>query len=110
MRTIRTLVVSAIAVLLLGSCAFSGTATLYIYQRAVGSRQITSLYVYPWFGGPGRQTSSSSRSSPGELKVVYLVEPGPTTVEAVIDYGARTIFRTLVAEAGHTYMDIVFDD
>jgi hypothetical protein len=110
MRTIRMLVVFAIAVLFLGSCAFSGTATLYIYNELSGSKQITSLYVYPTgSGNPGDSIISQPLDS-GDYKVQYLVEPGPTTVKAVIDYGASTLFRTLDAEAGHVYYTITFED
>ena len=109
MRTIRTLVVSAIAVLFLGSCAFWGTATLYITNGLVGIEGDHQPLRVSLVLGPGRSIIDHEPLEPGELKVVYLVAPGPTTVEAVIDYGARRT-RTLVAEAGHTYMDIVFRD
>src|SRR4030042_2613061 len=90
MRTIRTLVVSSIALLLLGSCAFRGTATLWITNALPGSQLITKLYVYP--SGSGYRGSSiiSDPLDTGERKIQYLVEPGPTTVEAEIDYGADT--------------------
>ena len=107
MRMIRTLVVSAVALLMLSSCAFWGTATLYIYNELSDSRRITSLYVYPTGSGDDGGSIISEPLESGDYKVQYLVEPGPTTVAAVIEYGA-TVYRTLDAEAGHTYMNIVF--
>jgi hypothetical protein len=110
MRTIRTLVVSAVALLLLGSCAFRGTATLWIYNQLSGSKQITELYVYP--SGSGYRGSSiiSTPLNHGDHKIQYLVEPGPTTIEAEIDYGDETAFKTLVAEAEHVYMEVYITD
>ena len=110
MRTIRTLVVSAVALFLLGSCAFRGTATLYIYNHLSGSKQITKLYVYPagsW--NPGSSVISEPLD-PGDYKVQYLVEPGLTTVEAEIEHGADTAYKTLMVEAEHVYMNVYITD
>jgi hypothetical protein len=110
MRTIRTLVVSAVALFLLDSCAFRGTATLWIYNRLSASKQITKLYVYPTGSGYPGGSIISAPLDYGDRKIQYLVEPGPTTVEAEIDYGADTAFKTLVAEAEHVYMEVYITD
>ena len=106
MRTIRTLVVSAVALLLLGSCAFRGTATLWITNQLLASKQITKLYVYPTGSGYPGSSIISNPLDYGERKIQYLVEPGPTTVEAEIEDGAATAFKTLVTEAEHVYMTV----
>jgi hypothetical protein len=106
MRTIRMLVVSAAALLLLGSCAFRGTATLFIYNQLSGSRRITSLYVYPTGSGYRGGSIIFEPLDYGEHKVQYLVEPGPTTVEAEINGGFETAYKTLVAEAEHVYWNV----
>ena len=106
MRTIRTLVVSAVALLLLGSCAFRGTATLWITNKLSGSQSITRLYVYPSGSGYPGSSIISAPLDYGERKIQYLVEPGPTTVEAEIEGGAETAFKTLVTEAEHVYMTV----
>ena len=110
MRTIRTLVVSAVALLMLSSCAFWGTATLYIYNHLSGSKQITRLYVYPAGSGYPGGSIISEPLDPGDCKVQYLVEPGLTTVEAEIDYGPGTAYQTLMVEAEHVYMNVYITD
>ena len=110
MRMIRTLVVSAVALLMLSSCAFWGTATLYIYNHLSGSKRITRLYVYPAGSWDPGSSIISEPLDPGEYKVQYLVEPGLTTVEAEIDYGADTAFETLMVEAEHVYMNVYITD
>jgi len=110
MRTIRMLVVSAVALLMLSSCAFWGTATLYIYNHLSGSRRITRLYVYPAGSGYPGSSIISEPLDYGEHKVQYLVEPGLTTVEAEIEYGADTAFETVMAEAEHVYMNVYITD
>jgi hypothetical protein len=110
MRTIRMLVVSAVALVLLGSCAFWGTSTLVIYNHLSGSRRITSLYVYPTGSGYPGSSIISEPLDYGDCKFQYLVEPGPTTVEAEIEYGAGTVYRMLVPQAEHVYWNVYITD
>jgi hypothetical protein len=98
-RKLRTPVVLAIALLLLGSCYFPGTATLCIYNKLSGSRKITALYVYSTGSADKGKSIISKPLAYDECERKWFVDPGDTTIEAEIDSGPAKAVKTMAVES-----------
>ena len=66
--------------------------------------------MYPTSSGYPGSSIISEPLDPGDYKVQYLVEPGPTTVEAEIEYGTWTAYEMLVPQTGHVYWNVYISE
>jgi len=94
-----TLLLLAVAVILISGCVLPGTGTIHVRNR-LSSGDITSLYIYP---DGSLDKGSSVISSPlayDELYIELGVDPGDYTVEAIIDGGTNTAQDYVSVEEG----------
>lgn len=98
-RTIGVIAAIATAALLLGSCVLPGTGTINVRNRLTGDRQITALYIYPT-GSPDTANEISSPMDYDDVHSEIGLDPGPWTVESIVDGGAASAIEEVNVEEG----------
>jgi hypothetical protein len=102
------LALAAIAVLVLGSCVLPGTGTANVRNRMTGGKLITALYIYPT-GTPDTDNEISTPLDYNDVHSEIGLDPGPWTVEAIVDDGAATALEDIVIEDGTIDVVWIYD-
>jgi hypothetical protein len=97
MRKTGPFVALAIGLLLLGSCVLPGTGTIHVKNRLSDQKDIARLYIYPT-GSPDTQIDHGTLSY-NETHDEIGLEPGPWTVECVVE-GYGSIVDDVLVEEG----------
>jgi hypothetical protein len=86
-----------------------GTGTIWVYNKLMGDRMITSLY-FTNADGSGTQNVLADPLRSGEVHYERGVKFGETTIEAVIEGGERAVQIVLVEDEIIYYVWITNDD
>lgn len=115
MRKIGTLALLTLALVFLGSCTLCDTGTLWIYNHLDHTDElatITALYVFPTGSADMGDSIISSPLAHDDREVQYYVDPGNTTIHAVLggSYAGSTATKTMLVEADTVYPLVYITD